>query len=78
MVGCIGIHLRPVQNWTNFFVVVFSAWISMVMEDKMFQKLNKNGCFRNQYVLGMYQCLKMLVRIRGVEKGLVGSAYALH
>lgn len=45
MVGCIGIHLRPVQNWTNFFVVAFSAWISMVMEDKVFQKLYKNGCF---------------------------------
>ena len=45
MVGCIGIHLRPVQNWTNFFVVVFSAWISMGMEDKVFQKLNKYGCF---------------------------------
>ena len=28
--------------------------------------------------MGMYQCLKMLVRIRGVEKALVGSAYALH
>ena len=41
MVGCIGIHLRPVQNWTNFFVVVFSAWINMGMEDKVFQKLNK-------------------------------------
>ena len=45
MVGCIGIHLRPVQNWTNFFVVVFSAWISTGTEDKVFQKLNKNGCF---------------------------------
>ena len=45
MVGCIGIHLRLVQNWTNFFVVVLSAWISMDMEDKVFQKLNKYGCF---------------------------------
>ena len=45
MVGCIGIHLRPVQNWTNFFVVVFSDWISTGTEDKVFQKLNNNGCF---------------------------------
>ena len=41
MVGCIGIHLRPVQNWTNLFEGEFSAWISMGMEDKVFQKLNK-------------------------------------
>ena len=45
MVGCIGIHLRPVQNWTNLFEGEFSAWISMGMEDKVFQKLNKNGYF---------------------------------
>ena len=44
MGGCIGVHLRPVQNWTNFFEVVFSAWISVGMEDKVFQKLNKNDC----------------------------------
>ena len=29
-------------------------------------------------MLGMYQCSEMLIRVKVVEKALVGPAYAVH